>query len=621
MPNEQQELTRINWAECFGFTRVFRSFWLAAHPAKLVLALAAVLAMYGVGRVMDRIWGNDVVVNVASTTTVPRNEVSAYLSRSGLAFDHWRDQAIVSRTEAETALLQQALQMDRAGAEQVARAGKAIDEIKAKFDDAKAKAITAVRDRRDATLELLDKQADKQVGKAKDTALAELPTQRQQVDKAHDAMLIQLGKGSLELPSHLDAMVGAVDVLVRQNTLLTDEKDKKLDIESVRADRKTVEDGLRLRRALDQAEAGQGKRVFVTVLREQRKTFGLAVGSVLAGKLWMGEQSDELPGLAGAMKRGLMVFAWFFSVHSWFAVLYLVAWLIVWSVAGGAICRIAALHATRDERISIREALSFSLGKFSSFLTAPLVPVILIVVIGAVLALGGGLAALLSWVGLEFLAAVFWPLALAAGFLVALVTIGAMGGVSLMYPAIATEGSDAFDAMSRSYSYVLTRPWRAAFYGLLAVVYGTVCFLFIKLMAFLTLSLSHFGVGLLMNTKTASKMVTYGKLDAIWAAPSWGESLHGGFWHVPLSMSESISAVLIAIFVFLVIGLIAAYLMTYYYSASTVIYLLLRREVDATELEEVYVEKEPAAEPGDQDDQAATPSPESPLPEESDETA
>jgi len=53
-----------------------------------------------------------------------------------------------------------------------------------------------------------------------------------------------------------------------------------------------------------------------------------------------------------------------------------------------------------------------------------------------------------------------------------------------------------------------------------------------------------------------------------------------------------LAAILIAISVFLTIGLLASFVATYYYSASTMIYLLLRREVDATELEEVYVEEE-----------------------------
>jgi alcohol dehydrogenase class IV len=59
--------------------------------------------------------------------------------------------------------------------------------------------------------------------------------------------------------------------------------------------------------------------------------------------------------------------------------------------------------------------------------------------------------------------------------------IGLGGGVNLMFGAIAYENSDAFDAVSRSLSYVYARPWRLAFYTLLATVYGSISYLFVRL--------------------------------------------------------------------------------------------------------------------------------------------
>ena len=38
---------------------------------------------------------------------------------------------------------------------------------------------------------------------------------------------------------------------------------------------------------------------------------------------------------------------------------------------------------------------------------------------------------------------------------------GTVGGFGLMYPTVAVEGSDSFDAISRSFSYVFARPWRS----------------------------------------------------------------------------------------------------------------------------------------------------------------
>ncbi len=42
---------------------------------------------------------------------------------------------------------------------------------------------------------------------------------------------------------------------------------------------------------------------------------------------------------------------------------------------------------------------------------------------------------------------------------------------------------------------------------------------------------------------------------------------------------------------YLVIGLIGAFAISFYFSSNTIIYYLMRREVDATELDDVYVEE------------------------------
>ena len=50
-------LRHVDWAGVFPFVHLFKGFRLAVHPAKLLLALAAVLLIYGGGRALDGIWG------------------------------------------------------------------------------------------------------------------------------------------------------------------------------------------------------------------------------------------------------------------------------------------------------------------------------------------------------------------------------------------------------------------------------------------------------------------------------------------------------------------------------------------------------------------------------------
>jgi hypothetical protein len=76
----------------------------------------------------------------------------------------------------------------------------------------------------------------------------------------------------------------------------------------------------------------------------------------------------------------------------------------------------------------------------------------------------------------------------------------------------------------------------------------------------------------------------------MWAQPSFG-SLRPHIDLASCSTTEQITGALITCWVFLLVGLIYAFAISFYFSASTVIYCLLRRDVDATDLEDVYLDE------------------------------
>ena len=196
--------------------------------------------------------------------------------------------------------------------------------------------------------------------------------------------------------------------------------------------------------------------------------------------------------------RSFFIFApvWAIRFHTIFFTLFFLYFLAIWSVFGGAISRIAAVHVARDEKISIRQALRFSTSKFLSFFSAPIIPLLIVVVVGLVIAVGGFVANI-PFVG-PIVVGVFFFLALVAGFVMTLVLLGTGGGLNLMYPTIAVEGSDSFDAISRSFSYLYARPWRMAFYTAVSILYGSICYLFVRWFLYLMLSLTHMFVQLFM---------------------------------------------------------------------------------------------------------------------------
>jgi hypothetical protein len=321
-------------------------------------------------------------------------------------------------------------------------------------------------------------------------------------------------------------------------------------------------------------EPGSSRGIFMTFFTQEVGHFNRIIDSAVA-----------LNG--GQIVRGVIDFVitvphWLIRTHPFFFILFSVWFLLIWSVFGGAIARIAAVHVARDEKISVRQAIRFSMNKLLSFAFAPLIPLLILLVIGVIVA-AGGLLLYIPVVGPILLSVLFF-LALIAGLVMALVLLGLVGGFTLMYPTVAVEGSDSFDAISRSFSYVFARPWRMLFYTLIAVVYGALTYLFVKYFVWLILALAHYFVSWWLK----------GQPETYWPVmfpPPNSESLPYDVNYAGLKWSEDTAAFVISFWVYLAIGLVGAYAISYFFSVNTIIYYLMRREVDATELEDVYVEE------------------------------
>jgi hypothetical protein len=271
-----------------------------------------------------------------------------------------------------------------------------------------------------------------------------------------------------------------------------------------------------------------------------------------------------------------------FLAHPFFFILFWIVALVLWSVFGGAIARLAAVQVARDETISVRQALRFSGGKVLSFLFAPIIPLIVILILGALVAIGG-LLLYIPYFG-PIIVAVFFFLALLAGFVMSLLLIGTIAGWSLMYPTVAVEGSDSFDAISRSFSYVYAKPWRLIWYGLVALIYGALTYLFVRLFIWIMLGLTHYFV---VWWQTANGISRW---SVMWPAPTYLSFPYAVDYSV-LNWGEAAGAGILSFWIYLVIGLLGAYLISYYFSASTIVYYLLRRDVDAIEMDDVYMEE------------------------------
>ena len=155
-----------------------------------------------------------------------------------------------------------------------------------------------------------------------------------------------------------------------------------------------------------------------------------------------------------------------------------------------------------------------------------------------------------------------WPLLLLAGLLMALLLLGLAFGWPLMWATISTEGTDAFDALSRSYAYLFQRPLRVLFYAFIAAVLGWLGWLLVV----------NFAAGVIWLTD--------------WAA-AWG---CGGVRMADIENGTQAGSGVIHFWVVGVKFLAVGFRYGYFFTAAAAIYLLLRRDVDATETDEVFLD-------------------------------
>jgi hypothetical protein len=253
--------------------------------------------------------------------------------------------------------------------------------------------------------------------------------------------------------------------------------------------------------------------------------------------------------------------------------------MIIWSVFAGAITRLAALEFARGEKTGLKDSLSFVMKKFWSYFWSPLTPVLGVLFFIAC-NVAGGLVGKIEYAG-EIAVAVGFPLAILSGFLIVFLGIVGIIGFILMFPAISSEGSDAFDAISRAYSYVLSRPLHFLSLLITIIVCGTILTFVAGYGACLVMKTSYFTVGLGMGDKLNEIR------DFIAGMSGAGDTITS---LNPMSMR--IAALLLMLYVVLIKMTVGSIVIAFVGSASTIAYLIMRKDVDDTEMSDVYVEED-----------------------------
>ena len=185
-------------------------------------------------------------------------------------------------------------------------------------------------------------------------------------------------------------------------------------------------------------------------------------------------------------------------------------------------------------------------------------------------------------VGLLVTGAVYF-LVLGAALIMTLILLGLTFGWPLAVSAISAEGQESFDAMTRSFGYTFQKPLNYAIYALIAIVFGGVCWLVIARIAEGVEGLSYWSTSWGANVADGDRIE---EIKTAVSAPAPAADQEQPAW----ALRNGARA--IGFWTGLVKTVAVAFLFGQFWCLAAATYLLLRRDVDETETDEIFVSED-----------------------------
>ena len=190
-------------------------------------------------------------------------------------------------------------------------------------------------------------------------------------------------------------------------------------------------------------------------------------------------------------------------------------------------------------------------------------PVIICAIAFLIIALGG---LLLSTPIIDILGAILYPIGLIMGIVATIVLCLHVFALPLIVPALAIEGTDAFDAVQRSYAYVISKPLRYIAYAAILLVLGVFSAGIFTLVAEGSVAMTDWAAQLIANPSTAQALDGQGELGA----------------------TKNIAHTIILIVKAFIKFIVSGYLVSIFFTSSSLLYLFTRRINDGQDTSEVW---------------------------------
>ena len=247
------------------------------------------------------------------------------------------------------------------------------------------------------------------------------------------------------------------------------------------------------------------------------------------------------------------------------------AWLlIVWGFFGATITRIAVIRIGRGERIGLKEAMADVRKKYVSYVMSPLFVLVSCFVLSLPIVL---ISLLLNFDIGVILASILWIVVLVAGIGVTVLLTGFFFGWPLMWPTIsAEEAGDVYEATSRTFAYTFQAPLQYLFYTLVSIAIWVPSVMLVQNFTAVAEQVVFSGMSIATDEAAILQDYIAGEttLDNQSSSFQIGASIMYGLHWFGHLMAD-------------------AFCVGFFFASFSGVYLLLRRFVDHTPLDEVFV--------------------------------
>ena len=237
--------------------------------------------------------------------------------------------------------------------------------------------------------------------------------------------------------------------------------------------------------------------------------------------------------------------------------------IAILAVAGGAISRSTAIEFAKGRYAAREDTVGFALKRTAQLTGSIAGPIIGCVMVFLLIAVGG---LLLSFPVFDVIGSIVYGLMLILGIGATIVLMLHMLALPMIIPALSIEGTDAFDAIQRSYAYVVAKPLRYLLYALLLTLVGTLGAGVFTLIVQSSVDMTDWAARFFANNSTARVLTGEDELGAT-----------QGLAHQIVGVWKTLAGLCIS-----------GYVISIFFASSSLLYLVARRICDGQDVNEVW---------------------------------